>query len=102
MTVQALERKLGPLEEPVANPLLRWLYLHLPLQPMVNRKRHQAYAKAAGILMAEREKGTLDGSSRRAIATYLRSVIPFIVEYEKKEFPIGSASAEEVMRFLME
>lgn len=102
MTVQTLERKLKSLEEPVSNPLLKWLYLHLPAQPIVNRKMHQAYTKAAGILMKERQIGTLDNSSRAAIAKYLSSVIPFIVEYEEKEFPIGSASPEEVLRFLME
>lgn len=102
MTVQTLERKLRPLEEPVTHPLLRWLYLHLPPQPITNRKMHRAYTKAAGILMAEREMGTLDGSSREAVAAYLRSALPFIAEYEKKEFLVGPVSAEDMLRFLMD
>ena len=33
---------------------------------------------------------------------YLSAVIPFIEQYEKKEFPIGPATPEEVLGFLME
>ena len=102
MTVQTLEKKLKPLEEPVSNPLLKWLYLHLPPQPLANRNRHHAYAKAAGILMKERELGTLDPASRAATTKYLNSILPFIEGYEKKEFPIESVSPEEMLRFLME
>ena len=102
MTVETLEKKLKSLEKPALHPLLKWLYLHLPVQPITNRKTHQGYAKAASILMKEREMGSLDASSRAAIQKYLSSVIPFIEEYEKKEFPIGSTSPEEVLCFLME
>lgn len=102
MTVETLEKKLKPLEEPISNPLLKWLYLHLPPQPLANRKMHRAYAKAAGILMKEREMGTLDPVSRDATAQYLRSIIPFIEEYETREFPSESVTPEEMLRFLME
>ena len=34
MTIATLEKKLKPLEAPVDNELLRWLYLHLPPQPI--------------------------------------------------------------------
>lgn len=102
MTVQTLAKKLKFLEEPVSNPLLKWLYLHFPPQPIASRKMHQAYAEAASILMKERELGTLSGSNRAAVGKYLRSIVPFIEEYEKKEFPTGSASPEDVLRFLME
>lgn len=33
---------------------------------------------------------------------YLASVTPFLEAYEKEEFAIGAASAEEVLKFLME
>lgn len=102
MTVETLERKLKSLEEPISNPLLKWLYLHLPPQPISNRKMHRAYTKTAGILMKEREMGTLNPASRDATAKYLKSIIPFIVEYEKTEFPRESVTAEEMLRFLME
>lgn len=102
MTVQTLEKKLKPFEEPVSNPLLKWLYLHLPPQPIVNRKMHHTYAKVAGILMKERELGTLDASHRAAAAKYLSSIFPFIEEYEKKKVPSEPVSPEEMLRFLME
>lgn len=102
MTVGALERKLKPFEEPLTHPLLKWLYLHLPPQPISDRKMHAAYAEVAGILMKEREMGTLDAPSGAAVIKYLRSVIPFIAEYEKKEFPIGGATPEDMLGFLME
>lgn len=102
MTVETLERKLRPLEEPVSNRLLKWLYLHLPPRPLTSRKMHRSYADAAGILMKEREMGTLDASSRAATTQYLKAILPFIDEYEKEEFPLGDVSAEEMLRFLME
>jgi HTH-type transcriptional regulator/antitoxin HigA len=102
MTVATLEKKLKPLEEPLSNPLLKWLYLHLPPQPISNRRMHRAYAKAAGILMKERELGTLDAASREATTQYLKSIVPFIEEYEKKEFPNKAVTPEEMLRFLME
>lgn len=102
MTVETLERKLRPFEDPVTHPLLKWLYLHLPPQPIASRKMHRAYAEVASILMKERETGALDASDRAAVAKYLRSVIPFIGGYEKKEFPGGSVTPEDMLRFLME
>lgn len=102
MTVQTLAKKLRSLEEPVSNPLLKWLYLHFPPQPITGRKMHKTYTKAASILMEERIMGTLEGPDRAAVGKYLNSIIPFIEAYEKKEFPLGSASPEEVLRFLME
>lgn len=100
MTIATLEKKLKPLEAPVENELLRWLYLHLPPQPIKNRKMHRGYSEAIRILM--RESGTLDADSRTVIGLYLSAIIPFIEQYEKKEFPIGSATPEEVLAFLME
>ncbi len=102
MTVETLERKLRPLEEPVSNPLLKWLYLHLPPQPISSRKMHHSYAEAAGILMKERELGTPDAATREATTKYLKAMLPFIEEYEKKAFPATPVSAEDMLRFLME
>ncbi len=102
MTVETLEKKLKPLGSPILNPLLKWLYLHLPPQPILNRKMHRAYAKAAAILLNERKMGTLDPASRDATSKYLKSIIPFIEEHEKKEFPNKPVTPEEMLRFLME
>ena len=100
MTIATLEKNLKPLEAPVDNELLRWLYLHLPPQPIKNKKMHRGYSEAIRILM--RESGSLDAESRTAIGQYLSAAIPFIEQYEKREFPIGPATPEEVLRFLME
>jgi len=100
MTIATLEKMLKPLEAPVDNELLRWLYLHLPPQPIKNRKMHRGYSEAVRILM--RESGSLDADSRTVIGQYLSAIIPFIEQYEKKEFPIGPATPEEVLAFLME
>jgi len=102
MTVETLERKLKPLEAPLDNALLRWLYLHLPPQPITNKKLHRGYSEAIRILMRERESGTLDDASREAVGRYLSAVIPFVEEYEKRVFPVGPAAPEEVLKFLME
>ncbi len=100
MTVAALEKKLKTLEAPIDNELLRWLYLHLPPQPIKSRKMHHNYVKAIRILM--RESGSLDADNRAAVGQYLSAVIPFIEQYEKREFSIGPAPPEEVFTFLME
>lgn len=100
MTTATLEKKLKPLELPVDNELLRWLYLHLPPQPIKSRKMHRGYSEAVRILM--RESGNLDADNRTAVGRYLRAVVPFIEQYEKSAFPIGPATPEEVLRFLME
>jgi HTH-type transcriptional regulator / antitoxin HigA len=100
MTIATLERKLKPLESPVDNELLRWLYLHLPPRPIKSRKTHRSYSEAVRILMGE--SGSLDAENRTAVGQYLNTVIPFIEQYEKTEFSIGSATPEEVLGFLME
>lgn len=102
MTIKALEKKLKPLENPVDNELLRWLYLHLPPQPIKNKKMHCAYREALGILMREQESGSLDAVSNEAVGKYLSAAIRFIEEYESKKFPAGPATPEEALRFLME
>jgi HTH-type transcriptional regulator/antitoxin HigA len=100
MTIATLEKKLKPLAAPVDNELLRWLYLHLPPKPIKSKKMHRGYREAVRILM--RESASLDADSRAAIGQYLSAAIPFIEEFEKREFPIGSATPEEVLGFLME
>ncbi len=100
MTIASLEKLLKPLGQPVDNLLLRWLYLNLPPQPLKNQAMHKAYSKAVRILMEE--SGGLDAESRAAVGQYLSAVIPFIEQFEKKEFPVDSATPEEVLGFLME
>ena len=51
--------------------------------------------------MRERQAGSLDAASRVAVSKYLSAVIPFVEQYEKREFPVGSATPEEVLRFFM-
>jgi HTH-type transcriptional regulator/antitoxin HigA len=102
MTVGALARKLKPLGMPVGKGLFRWLYLHLPPQPITARAMHRRYGEAIRILMREREAGSLDSVGREAVGRYLSAVIPFVEQYEKAEFSIGPATPEDVLRLLME
>lgn len=102
MTAQTLERKLKPFERPVEGDLLKWLYLHLPPRPIYSRKSHQDYSQAVSILMLELEAGNLSVDNRRSIEQYLKAVVPFIEDYEKKEFPRKDVSPEKMLRFLME
>jgi HTH-type transcriptional regulator/antitoxin HigA len=100
MTIATLEKKLKPLEAPIDNDLLRWLYLHLPPRLIKSRKMHRDYSEAVRILM--RESDSLDAGNRAAVGQYLSAVIPFIERYEKKVFPIEPATPEDVLGFLME
>jgi HTH-type transcriptional regulator / antitoxin HigA len=100
MTVATLEKKLKPLGALIDNELLRWLYLHLPPQPIKSRKMHHDYSTAVGILM--REAGNLAADNRVAVGQYLSAIIPFVAKYEKREFPVGPATPEEVLGFLIE
>jgi HTH-type transcriptional regulator/antitoxin HigA len=102
MTTQTLERKLKPFEEPVEEGLLKWLYLHLPPRPMTSKKSHGAYCRVIGILLAELEAGRLSAGDRRSVEQYLKAVVPFIEEYEKKEFRLKGTSPEDMLRFFME
>jgi HTH-type transcriptional regulator/antitoxin HigA len=101
MTAKTLEKKLKPLSMPLDEGLLRWLYLHLPPQPIKTKKMHRSYSEAIRILMREREVGTLDAADDEATGKYLSAVIPFVEQYEKAEFPIGSVTPEAVLRFFM-
>ena len=84
MTIAALEKRLKPLETPLDSEFLRWLYAHLPPQPIKNRKMHRGYSEAIRILMEE--MGGLSATHQDAINQYLNSVLPFIELYEKKEY----------------
>ena len=61
---------------------------------------HQGYSEAIRVLM--RESDSLDDENQLAVRHYLSAVIPFIEQYEKKKFPVGPATPEEVFGFLME
>jgi len=102
MTVQVLERKLKPFQEPVKSAILKWLLLHLPPQPITNKKMHRDYAGAVSTLIRELERGSIRGAERKAVEKYLASTVPFIEEYEKKEFKPKPSTPEGVLRFLME
>lgn len=100
MTIVALEKMLKPLEAPLDNEFLRWLYLHLPPRPIKSRKMHEGYSEAVRTLM--RESASLDSDSRTAVSQYLSAVVPFIEQFEKKEFSIGLATPEQVLAFFIE
>ena len=102
MSVQTLERKLKAIEEPVENGLLRWLYLHLPLQPITSKEMHNTYAKAMSILLNELELEGLQGDEKAAAVRYMRCLAPFLEEFERRRFKVGAASPEEMLGFLME
>ena len=102
MTVHTLERNLKPFESPMKSPVLRWLYLHLRPQPIASKKMHRAYADAISVHMREMELGNVVHSVKSEIERYLRSIFPFMDEYEKKEFPARSVTPEDMLRFLME
>lgn len=102
MTLQTLVKELKSFAEPIQGALPKWLYLHLPPQPINSKKTHRAYATAVSVLMRERESGTLDHKSAKAIARYLSAVIPFIEGYEKNEFALSAVTPEDMLRFLME
>ena len=97
-----LEKELRPFEDPVNHPFAKWLYLHFPPRPITSRKMYDHYLKAVNILMRELELSGPAKALRTTIQEYIKSVTPFLEDYEKKEFPVKSASPEEVLRFLME
>ena len=102
MTLQTLARKLKSCEEPIQNAVLKWLYVHLPPQPITGKKMHKAYTTAASVLLREKKTGRMDRTTSKAIESYLRVIVPFIEEYEKVEHPIPGVSPEKVLCFLME
>lgn len=102
MTLETLEKKLKPYEDPVKDSFSKWLYIHFPPRPIVTKKMYLHYREAVNILMHEIEKAGNNGTLRMIIQEYINSVLPFIESYEKKEFTIGTATPEEMLRFLME
>ena len=97
-----LEEKLKPFEDPINHPFAKWLYFHFPPRPIISKKMYEHYDKAVNILMKELEEGNLAKTLRTNIQEYIKSVTPFLEDYEKKEFPFKSPSPEEMLRFLME
>lgn len=102
MTLETLEKKLRPYEDPVKDSFSKWLYVHFPPRPIVSKKMYMHYREALNILMHEIGKAENNSALRMIIQEYLHSVLPFIEVYEKKEFPIETATPEEMLRFLME
>ena len=52
--------------------------------------------------MKELETSEIPVPIRAVVQEYIKSVTPFLEKYEKKSFPLKSATLEEVLRFLME
>jgi len=102
MNLSFLENKLRPYQEPLRNTLLKWLYLHLPPQPLRSRSMHRAYSQVAQILMEAIQENEVDTAFCQIVRRYLSAILPFLESYEKNEFPLGSATPEEALQFLME
>lgn len=102
MSIVSLQNSLRPYKEPLRHPLLKWLYMHLPPQPIYSRSMHRTYSQVVQILMEVVEENESQVSLCAIIRKYLSAVLPFLEAYEKKEFPLGSATPEEVLQFLME
>ena len=102
MTFNVLEEKLKPFEDPVNHPLGKWLYIHFPPRPLTSKRMYDHYYKAINILMKELEAKNFPKTAQSVIQEYIKSVVTFLDDYEKQEFPLKSASPEEVLRFLME
>ena len=102
MTVSNLERKLKPYESPVKNPFSKWLYNHFPPRPITHKKMYDHYREAVRILMLEMGKKEYGAILRKSVEDYLRSVLPFMEAFEKKEHPPELTTPEDVFSFLME
>jgi HTH-type transcriptional regulator/antitoxin HigA len=102
MTLTMLEKKLRPYEDPVKDVLAKWLYTHVPPRPITGKKMYTHYREVVRILMHEIEGADCNKTLKAAIQEYLNSVSPFLEEYEKKEYPVGAATPEEMLQFLME
>lgn len=102
MTLQDLESKLKPLQDPLRGDALKWLYLHFPPQPITSRKMHHAYSATASTLMRELEAESLDASVQEAAKLFLGALLPFIEAYEKSRLAVPAATPEEMFRFLIE
>ena len=48
------------------------------------------------------EEEGLPAADQHAIRSYLKAVFPFVEEFEKKAFPLGKSSPEDMLRFLMD
>lgn len=102
MTIATLEKKIRQYKEPIQNRLLKRLYELLPPMPVRNKQMNRDYVNVAGILMEELEGGRMSRPDRSAIEKYLAAIVPFIEEYEKKEYPHKPVTPEEVLHFLMD
>ena len=102
MTTATIERGLKPLELPFESGLMKWLYAHLPPRVIRSKKMHKHYSQAIGLLLEALESDGISAADRRAIGEYLELAVPSVEKFEKKAFPIGDVSAEQMLRFLME
>lgn len=102
MSSIAITKKLKTFEAPLQDTLSKWLYLHLPPQPITSKKMHRAYAAAVSVLLRERQMGILLPKAHKAVAKYLSAVVPFIDDYEKGEQRASMIGPEDMLVFLME
>ncbi|MBI4397542.1 MAG: helix-turn-helix domain-containing protein [Candidatus Omnitrophica bacterium] len=102
MTFAVLEKKLAPYQEPLRDTMSKWLYTHMPPRPLTGKRMYEHYKEVIEILMNELENAECGTVFKISIRKYLDSVTVFVEEFEKQEFKINAASAEEVLQFLME
>lgn len=101
MTTAAIEKKLKSVQIEVKNPLYARLMKFAPPRPITTKKDHTRYIAVIDTLQEILGDG-LSKSNEKAIIRYLNVLAPLIAEFEDEEFDSGSASAREVLRYLMD
>ncbi len=103
MTTATLARKIMKYEAHDGS-LYKKIIVRLIPRPIENKKMHGIYSQVTTMLMEAVEEGVFARHSkeREDVETFIRSVAHFLQEYEKKEFPRGSVTPEDVLSFLME
>lgn len=107
MTLQTITRQLKPYELQIKSGthhtgLYSWLIKNLPIEPIRNARVHGAYSKVIELLMGLIGSKRLSEVEVRDLRQYISMLAPAIEHFERKNYPIRSATAEQVLKFLME
>ena len=103
MTTATLEREIMKYKVP-GGSLFKKIIVRLIPRPIENKKMHGIYSQITTLLMEAVEDGVFDRhpKERESVETFIRSVAHFLQEYEKKKFPRGAVTPEDILSFLME
>lgn len=82
--------------------LYGWLAKNIPIEPIRNAKMHSVYSKVVESLMELIEGEQVPEVETRELRKYISILAPFVERFERKNYPIRSATAENVLEFLME